>query len=330
MSEGADYSTSCFDHSHDFGDARRTYDAHVGRSYGDAVSSGKSKNDLLPKSLKTDSDSLLVISCDETGSMGEWPKTIFSKLPYLDHEARTEYLSPDVVASFSAFGDARNGEDYPVQARPFAKKGELKKRLLELVIEGKGGANIHESAELAMLYYATNVEMPKATKSVFILITDEKPYDSVTPNMAAAIHVDLKKTISTKEIVEQLRRKFSVYLILKPYGDGDPSTSAEVRRTWLRYLNQDHIADLADPERVVDVIFGILAQESGRVDYFHKEIEERQRPDQVETVYKSLKTIHVISAEADKGRKTPRGLLPAAGKSTMFKSGGGKKSDDLA
>jgi hypothetical protein len=72
---------------------------------------------------------------------------------------------------------------------------------------------------------------------------------------------------------------------------------------------------------VVDVIFGILAKETNKIDYFKDEIEGRQRPDQVDTVYKSLKTIHALPAEVKdsggksvfrnpvKGNKTKR-LLP--------------------
>jgi hypothetical protein len=83
MSESGDYSPGVWK-GHDFASARRSYDAYVGRSYGDAVSAGKGTKDLIAENVETKSSAPLVIVVDETGSMGDWPATIFSKLPYLD------------------------------------------------------------------------------------------------------------------------------------------------------------------------------------------------------------------------------------------------------
>ena len=83
-------------------------------------------------------------------------------------------------------------------------------------------------------------------------------------------------------------------------------------------LGAEHIAMLPSADRVVDVIFGILAQEKNRVDYFRKELEGRQRPDQVDTVYKSLKTIHAIPANATPS--APIDPVANKGKSVMHKS----------
>jgi len=81
MSESGDYNPGVWS-GYSFTKARKTYDEHVGRSYGDAVKRNKSVTNLIPKSLATNSESPLVIACDVTGSMGSWPATMFSKLPY--------------------------------------------------------------------------------------------------------------------------------------------------------------------------------------------------------------------------------------------------------
>ena len=91
MSESGDYSGSVWS-GHNFGDAYARYDRHAGRSYASARAKGKVATDLIPERLTTASPSPLVIRCDVTGSMHEAPKTMFAKLPYLAHEARTEYL----------------------------------------------------------------------------------------------------------------------------------------------------------------------------------------------------------------------------------------------
>lgn len=296
MSESGDYDPGPWS-GHSFTDARKTYDVHVGRSYKDAVDTKKTIADLLPTTLETKSSTPLVIVTDETGSMGEWPVTIFSKLPYLEHEAK-DYLGADTEISFSAIGDARNHEDYPLQCRPFTKGASLSDRLKELVIERKGGGSLHETYELAALYYARNVKMPLAEKGIMIFIGDEKPYDAITPDLARKYaHVDLSKSVQTKDVFKELSKKFSVYAILKPY-DGDANnmsvTDKEVHSTWCNLLGEDHVAILPSAERVVDVIFGILAEEKGRFKDYMKEIEDRQKDDprKVEIAYKSLSTIH--------------------------------------
>jgi len=329
MSESGDYQPVSWGGSTNFRDARAAYDRDAGRSYATAVASGKTAKDLLPESMSTDSDSPLIVDCDVTGSMSTWPGIIFSKFPYLYHEAKTEYLGDDVAISFGAFDDIFTTAAYPIQARPFGKDKELEAALKELVHTKQGGGSMQENSELMALYRLRRVEMPKAIKKpIYIIITDEKPYDHVTQADAKRVYVDLEtRLISTHDIFEELKKKYAVYLVLKPYSDSgadDNPTNTQVRMMWSKLLDDDHIAHLPQAERVMDVILGILAKETGRVDYFKKEIEERQTPAQVDTVYKALKTVHALSA----GTKAKK---PAAlgGKSTFMGQGKGKKSGDL-
>jgi len=299
MSESADYDPGVW-RGHDFKSARAAYHRDVvDRGYDDAVALSKKHADLLPKTLATNSTSPLVIVCDVTGSMGEWPATIFSKLPYLDHEVKTEYLGVDAEICFAAVGDA-NCDQYPAQARPFSKGKGLAEQLKGLVIEGGGGGQIQESYELMALYFARNVAMPKAVRPVLIFIGDEAPYEVVSPEQAKkVIYTTLNQRILAKEVFEELKQRFDVYLIRKPYGSSTrnemDSTNQGIHSAWVELLGEDHVCILPEPGRVVDVIFGILARAAGRVDYFRKELEDRQTKKQVDTVYKALKTVHGTS-----------------------------------
>ena len=58
---------------------------------------------------------------------------------------------------------------------------------------------------------------------------------------------------------------------------------------------------------MVDVIFGILAKDTGRVDYFRKEIEARQKAGQVKTVYKALETVHALPSKKGSVKRLPPG-----------------------
>lgn len=151
-----------------FKSARSAYDKHVGRSYDDAKSKGIASGSLVPKTIKTDSTAPILIFIDVTGSMGDWPATIFSKLGYLDHEARF-YFGDDYQIAFGAIGDCFS-DQYPLQVQPFASGAELKKVLTKLVIEGNGGGSSQESYDLGALYAARNCEMPNATKPLLVFI----------------------------------------------------------------------------------------------------------------------------------------------------------------
>lgn len=331
MSESGDYSPGVWS-GHDFASARKTYDATAGRSYDAAVGAGKATKDLIAENVETESTSPLIVVVDETGSMGEWPKIMFSKLPYLEHETK-EYLGDDAEFCFMAIGDAHNNEKYPLQVRPFAKGLDLKKRLEELVIEGSGGGSGSETYELAALFAAEKVNMPKAIKPIIIFIGDELPYDTISKDHAKDIcGITLEKTLTTEAVFKKLKDKMSVYFIQKSYGAGNSSNiiSEDDRRAhaaWSKLVGEDHIAVLPTADRVVDVIFGILAKETGRIPYFEHEIEDRQTPAQVATVYKSLNTIH----------KIPDAARSVAGKSVRHKSmkklsddsGKSKKADSL-
>lgn len=225
--------------------------------------------------------------------------------------------------SWCAFNDAYTSIAYPIQARPFTKGTDLKVRLKEIALQGDGGGQMHESSELLLLYWARKVSMPKAINPIFIIITDEMPYDFVDAEQAKNIvGVTLQKRLPVAEVIKEVQQKGSLYVILKPYrenaGDTDDD-NAKIRKVWNGLVGADHVCYLPDPNRVVDVVFGILAKETDRIDYFRKEIEDRQNPDQVKTVYKSLATIHTLPASKKK--------LPP-GRSTMHPPSKSKKRDD--
>lgn len=296
MTEAGDWSPGVWK-GYDFASARKVYDVHVGRSYDDAIKTDKSLEDLVPKSLITKCTSPLVIACDVTGSMGEWPATIFEKLPLLDLEGK-EYLGDDFEISFAAIGDAHS-DKYPLQVQEFTSGTDLVSKLKGLIIEGGGGGQVQESYELPALYYSRNVKMPNAIMPVFIYIGDEGLYTTIDRDHAKFARTDLREKMSTRQAIDELKDKFSVYMIRKLY-DGDKktgsdrmsSTDQKLHKQWEDYLGEGRIAILPDPRRVVDVIFGLLAEETGKRAYFDEELAFRQKPAQIAAVNDALKTIH--------------------------------------
>lgn len=329
MADIPDYTPGPWAEAHDFSAARAVFDANAGRGFRDAVAASVTYDDLVAPFIETKTPFTLEIWADETGSMGKWPGKMFEKLPFLWVEATSEYLGPDAEIFFGAVGDA-NSDHYPLQAHGFAQGTEaLAKRLLELKIEGNGGGTYSESYELAALYSARNIRTPNARHRIVIFIGDEKPYPVVSPDQAKQYaKVDLARRLTTMDVFAELRRQASVYLVHKPYGNSTSvgntmdDISRDVRHAWIPLVGEDHIVELPGPDRIVDVIFGILAHETGRVDYFMKELEGRQKRDQVETVYRSLKTVMAV------GPGTPA-TRDHSGKSVMFLKEGGDVAKPL-
>ena len=171
--------------------------------------------------------------------------------------------------------------------------------------------------------------MPKAIKPIIIFIGDEQPYDTISPDQAEKLlGMKLEKSLSTEAVFKKLADKFSVYIIRKPYGSSSGNSlnpdDQRITAHWARLIGNDHISNLPEAGRVVDVIFGILAKETGRIAYFEHELEDRQDPNQVKTVYKSLATIHKIADAARAG--TGKSVL----RKSMKKLGEGEKSRKAA
>ena len=289
MSESGDYTPAPHWGGHNFVSAKRAYRDVADNSLQEAVAKKIDPKGLFPRSLKTDSEAPLVIGFDVTASMDDWPVTICSKLPYLEYEGQ-EYLGDGMEISWCAFGDATMNDKYPFQAREFCKGKKLKEELDKLVHERGGGGNSCESYDLGALYYGRNCEMPEAIrKPIFIFICDE----GIMTSKNAGDWTNTDGDGKWEEWFSALTQKFSVYCIRKYYH----SNEAEVQKQWVKTLGKDRVVMLQDPDRVVDVIFGLLAKETGRIDYFEDELRDRQGKDKdgdenIAIVMKSLHSVH--------------------------------------
>ena len=324
MSEAGDYTPAAHWGGYDFKSARREYNDHVVTSLKDAVVNKVDPKDMVPEHLVCEAESPLILAIDVTGSMGDWPATMFSKLPYLEHEGQ-EYLGEDMEISFAAVGDA-HGDRYPLQVQKFVKGAGLKDALKALIIEGGGGGSSEESYDLAALYYARNVDFPNAIrKPILVFIGDEGVYNYIDSTQANEwCYADTGGKMIPAQLFDELRQKYSVYIIRKPYGSGSGnargSRDEAIHQQWEGFLGADHVVSLPEAARVVDVLFGILAKETGRIEYFEGELTDRQGKDsdgkhKIDVVLKSLRSVHKLPPASLK-------KLPAPGKSVT------KRKDD--
>lgn len=284
-----------------YADARKAYDPVRSYTTNSVSSSGIASSApaaVVPENLTTNCKSPIIVVVDGTGSMGVFPETIFKKLPLLDDCAK-DYLD-DVEISYAIIGDA-GCDRYGLQVQPFCKGTAMIDALNKLVIERGGGSNEVESYDLAALYYLENCHMPKAVnKPILIFVSDEGVYPLVDKTWAKQwAKSDLDGKMTAKQLFDKLQEKFSVYCIRKHYGytsnDGLMTGSdLRIHRQWEDLVGSDRIAILQDPARVVDVMLGLLANETDKQDFFKKELTHRQRPDQVKEVMASMISIGKI------------------------------------
>lgn len=81
---------------------------------------------------------------------------------------------PDPAISFCAIGDA-TCDEAPLQVSGFGQGKEIDEIVQKLYLEGHGGANEHESYELAAYFYNHHVKLT-ANSLAFFFVTGDEAY----------------------------------------------------------------------------------------------------------------------------------------------------------
>ncbi len=267
-------------------DARKSYDdVAVAKTSGRVIYTYK--NDFL----QTEARYPILIGIDTTGSMEQWPRIFFDKLPLLYKEA-VKYF-PDCAISFQAINDYHaDGADVALQPAPFGQGPQLDELIGQLYPVGGGGGQAKESYEMFALYNAF-LKAPKAIiKPIAIILGDEAPWEEVPPDVSRFYKIP--ESVPAEEAFRRLHQTCDVFLIRKPYygfGEADQPMIDIWKKT--AQMPEERILNINDPKRVVDVILGVLGILTGKTELFESELVERQNPDQVNEVLKSLHSLKV-------------------------------------
>lgn len=303
--------------THDFTEQRRHYQHFASERAEEAKQKDEPATNLIPVSLTTNCLWPLLLVADVTASVDqEWLASFFSKFPYLYNEGKT-YMGPGLRICFGAVGDShktRQGgspDKYYFQAVDFVDDRGAAAALKKLIQERGGGGQAKEDYQQWAFYADRNIHFPKARrKPLMILMGDEAPYDEVTRAEAAKINVHLDKSkITTDEIFASLTKRCSVYAARIPYGNYQ---ERDIHRRWVGLLGDSHVCVMRSSARINDVIFGIMAKETGKIPYFLEEMKNRQTPEQCEEVFSVLEPIFAdetpndapIESESDEGVET--------------------------
>jgi len=205
----------------------------------------------------------IIVCVDVTGSMGDWTKVIWDKMPMFYGQIMMQAYLDDPAIMFAAVGDACDGPA-PLQVTPFGYGGEIDTNLKKLWTFQAGGGNEKESYDLAAFYFNKKVNFthPSPAKPFLFITGDEGLYSTINPDwVREKLGMDIEGSPSVHTIFRELRAKYHVFFICKQYSIS--SKRGAIRRQWESLVGAESILDLEDPRAVVDVMLGAIAVRSG-------------------------------------------------------------------
>ena len=220
-----------------------TYDLHV-RDTGVAqvhdamnpyrVNRESRDSDEHPESLA------IAVIFDETGSMGNVPRVLQTKLGALMRTLiqRGYVEHPQVL--FGAIGDAYC-DAVPLQIGQFESGLEMDDDLAKLYLEGGGGGQVYETYELAMYFLARHTSIDcyekRGKKGYLFTIGDEKPY-AVVHRQQVQQHIGdaLQRDIPVEQIVAEVQRRYEYFHIIPT--NTSHGQSRDVQNHWKALLGE--------------------------------------------------------------------------------------------
>lgn len=276
------------------------YDRDVGVSTGTSGGGSSQANTVLSQSflhkscdpkrwcdekLESDAKNPIVFALDVTGSMGEWTKIIYDKMPMFYGQIMMKNYLEDPSISFCAIGD-HGGDNAPLQCTEFGRGKEIDQLISRIYLEGNGQGNGIEGYEMSTYFYDTRVTLLNCQIPFMFITGDESYYDEVSPDVVLGLlGVPVKDKICGKTAIQNAMKKYNLFIVKKHYDD----TSI---KKWTSALGSERVLNIKTPKACVDIILGAIALTSGArtLDEYIKDLVERgQSDDRVVEVTEALK-----------------------------------------
>jgi hypothetical protein len=274
------------------------------RIYRDDITTTESSNqlvinqglhpDLDPKfysqnNLKSKGRSPIVFALDVTGSMGEWVKTIYDKLPMFYGQIIQNEYTFDPTLSFCAIGDA-DCSKVPIQISGFSTGLDIDSCINKIFLEGGGGGNLRESYELAAHFYLNNCDLENHEFPFLFITGDEAFFNEITKvNVEKIFGQKLEKNLNSREVFKLLKKKFNVFHLRKTFEMEEKEKG--MYKQWGDTLGQERVLSVNSPKASIDVILGCIAITTGArtlEEYIKDMISRGQTQERVEEVTSAL------------------------------------------
>jgi hypothetical protein len=257
------------------------------------------------KDTKLESNTLnpIVFALDVTGSMGDWTKIIYDKMPMFYGQIMFQNYLKEPSISFCAVGDYTSDEA-PLQISKFGCGSQIDDLISNMYLEGGGGGTHYESYELAAYFFNNFYEMKNSELPFFFITGDESYYEKIQEKYITKV---IGKPINenfviSKEIWKQLMLKFNVFLIKKPYDE--ERREITILKQWRETLGEERVLMINNPKACIDVMLGAIALTSGHrtlETYRQDMINRDQTKERIEEVCNALTLYSKKIQEGNKG-----------------------------
>ena len=225
----------------------------------------KLQQDLNPQrwkdiNLQSNFESPIVFALDVTGSMGDWTKIIYDKMPMFYGQIMLQNYLKDPALSFCAVGDY-TCDEAPLQVTEFGQGTNIDSLISKMYLEGGGGGSYFESYELAAYFYNTHVDLNNSVLPFFFVTGDECFYEKIPEKHITKI---LGKPINENFIIARdcwKLKNYNVFLIKKPYDE--ERREVVIKKQWIETLGEERVLYISNPKACVDVMLGAIAITSG-------------------------------------------------------------------
>lgn len=246
-------------------------------------SSSTFHDDLRPmkRNIKCNAGTPIVLALDISGSMNEWPRIFFDKLPMFYGQMVMQDYVPDPALSFAAFSGG-----YQLQATDFVQKGDCDVALQKMYMSA-GGGDGEPYADAAYFYASDMVQFgPDVKGKPYFFFTGDEVMGSfgqqLEKNVKSSMDPDAQGPFDDLQgLWDKLKEKYHVFLVEKP-------GAAKVHPEWVRILGEERVLTLKTPKAVVDCILGAIAVNSGArtLEEYREDLKERQQSEerQIEVV----------------------------------------------
>jgi hypothetical protein len=206
----------------------------------------------------------IIIAFDVTGSMGQIPRVMQTKLPkFMDTLVAKTGLN-DAQICYMAIGDAYS-DRYPVQIGHFESDNRADEHLAQIIIESGGGGSGEESYELALYAAArktaTDAWEKRGKKGYLITIGDEMAYPALNPAVVKKhFGDDIGEDITLAAIVKEVKDRWEWFHI-RPT---NASQGRDARTdTFWRNLLEERVLPIEDESLICEVIAGLVSMIEG-------------------------------------------------------------------
>lgn len=205
---------------------------------------------------------------DETGSMGNTPRVLQTKLPELFGTILRKGYLEDPQIMMGAYGDGVV-DHAPLQVSQFESDNRIDEALDKLFLEGHGGGNWGESQWLAWYYVATHTATDawekREKKGYAFFIGDEKSLEPTEDQVKRWIGdgEPLVSPLTDQAIVDELLSKWEAYVFVIDNGAAKRQGSVEY---YSNLFGEERVLIVQDETAISETIALTIGMTEGVID----------------------------------------------------------------